>query len=120
MKQYEKHIKAAIESFGNVMSYEDVIEGLELGQYKLWPGSDSVIITESVELPLAKVLNLALAGGNLEELELMLRNIEAWAKENGYKRISLIGRPGWSKSFLKNNGYKANWIIMAKELKWAE
>lgn len=113
--KYEKHIRAALKEFGDVLSYEDVLQKIEQGEMKPWFGSDSVIVTESVDLPQAKLLNIALAGGNLEELELMLSDIEIWAKENGYKRISLIGRLGWSKSFLKNKEYKAKWIIMAKE-----
>jgi hypothetical protein len=34
----------------------------------------------------------------------------------GCTRVSLAGREGWSKTFLRDEGYKPKWFVLSKDL----
>jgi hypothetical protein len=113
----EPHLENALEYAGGTHATEDVFLGVVTGDYQFWPGEDSVIITEVIEFPQKTVLHYFLAGGNLGELEQMADEIEQWARrEEGIDSITLTGRKGWSRSFLRNKGYGATSVSMSKEL----
>lgn len=95
---------------------DDVKSGLTSGEYILWPGRNSAIVTEHFETPHGKFLNFFLAAGDLDELADMVVPIEDWAKKNGVTKITLYGRRGWGRTFLKKSGYKTHWVIMTKDI----
>jgi len=95
---------------------DDVKRGLLDGEYILWAGSKCAVVTEHYETPNGKFLNFFLAGGDVEELESMLKPIETWAKDFGVKKITLYGRRGWERSFMKDAGYKTHWVVMTKDI----
>ena len=112
------HIEAALEYAGGTHTIEDVVAEIAAGNMQLWPGQDSVIVTEIVRYPRKTVLNFFLAGGKLEELEPMSAAAERWAEtEHGCSSATLMGRPGWQKTFLAGRGYVPKLVYMSKELK---
>lgn len=78
---------------------DDILRGLILGKYTLWPGKKSAIVTEFVEYDSGKMKSLHwfLVGGDMDELMTMKPHIEAWGKSKGCKRVSCAGRKGWEK-----------------------
>jgi hypothetical protein len=42
--------------------------------------------------------------------------IESWGKSVGCTRVTLAGRKGWAKTFLKDEGYSPQWAVLAKDL----
>lgn len=98
------------------MTIDDVVFGLSTGEYRLWPGDRCAVVTEHYTGRTGKHLNFFLAGGDINELESMLPVIEAQARAEGVVRITLYGRRGWQRSFLKNSGYQTHWVVMTKEL----
>jgi hypothetical protein len=42
--------------------------------------------------------------------------IEQWGKSIGCSRVSLAGRKGWERTFLKDEGYEPKWFILCKDL----
>ncbi|MEX3555355.1 MAG: hypothetical protein VB131_01570 [Burkholderia gladioli] len=82
----------------------------------LWPGKRSAVVTEFVVYPQCVALNFFLAGGDLDELSEMEPVIAAWAKQCGCARITLVGRRGWTRSFLTDRGYEPKWVVLAKEI----
>jgi hypothetical protein len=46
----------------------------------------------------------------------MRPHIEAWGKSVGCTRVTLAGRKGWERTFLKDEGYEPQWFILSKEL----
>jgi hypothetical protein len=95
---------------------QDVWAGIVAGEYRLWPGEQCAVVTEEYENKQGKHLNFFLAGGDLDELETMLPVIEKYATDEGVVRITLYGRRGWEKSFLRSAGYKTHWVVMTKEI----
>jgi hypothetical protein len=118
-KEFERctpYIAAALEYSGGTHTVADVAEMIREGRAQFWPGLRSAIVTEINEYPRIKILNFFLAGGDIDELAIMSKFIENWAKMAGCQRITLVGRRGWERSFLKERGYKPKWFVLAKEI----
>lgn len=110
------HVVAALEYSGGSHAVEDIAEGIRQEHFQLWPGANSVIVTEIIVYPQLKNLHFFLAGGDLDELQLMHPLIESWGKSEGCSRVSLAGRKGWERTFLRDSGYEPKWFVMSKDL----
>jgi len=116
LERLRHHVEAALEYSGGTHNFDDVAEMVEQNRLQLWPAKDSVVLTEIVVYPRLKNLHYFLAGGDLDELSRMRPLIESWGKSIGCTRVTLAGRRGWAKTFLKDEGYSPQWSVMAKEL----
>ena len=116
LERLRHHVEAALEYSGGTHSFDDVAEMDEKQQLQLWPAKDSVVLTEIIVYPRLKCLHYFLAGGDLDELSRMRPMIESWGKSVGCTRVTLAGRRGWQKSFLKDKGYSPQWSVLAKKL----
>lgn len=112
-----KYIEDALEYSGGTHTFDDVAAGVLSGDFQLWHKDNSAIVTEIVVYPRLKDLHFFLAGGNLDELQQMTPIIEDWGKSVGCTRVSLAGRKGWQRTFLKDRGYEPQWQILSKELR---
>lgn len=111
-----KHVEAALDYAGGTHELSDIAAGLDSGQFNMFTGPDSIVITEFIEYPRKKALHIFLAGGHLDELERLLKMVEGLARRAGCTRVSLCGREGWSRSFMSKAGYKPNSRVMYKDL----
>jgi hypothetical protein len=116
LERLRHHVEAALEYSGGTHNFDDVAEMVEQNRLQLWPAKDSVVLTEIVVYPRLKNLHYFLAGGDLDELSRMRPLIESWGKSIGCTRVTLAGRRGWAKTFLKDEGYSPQWSVLAKEL----
>ena len=116
LERLRHHVEAALEYSGGTHNFDDVAEMVEQNRLQLWPAKDSVVLTEIIVYPRLKNLHYFLAGGDLDELSRMRPLIESWGKSIGCTRVTLAGRRGWAKTFLKDEGYSPQWTVMAKEL----
>jgi hypothetical protein len=116
LQRLRHHVEAALEYSGGTHGIEDIAEGLKKGRFQLWPADDSVVVTEIIVYPRLKNLHFFLAGGDLDELRLMRPLIESWGRDMGCTRVSLAGRQGWAKTFLRDEGYKPKWFVLSKDL----
>ena len=109
-------IDAALEYSGGTHTLDDIAAGIMSNRFQLWPGQSSAVVTEIIVYPQLKDLHFFLAGGDLDELKHMRPHIEAWGKSVGCTRVTLAGRKGWERTFLKDEGYEPQWFILSKEL----
>lgn len=109
-------IEAALEYSGGTHTLQDVGDMIASGAAHLWPGKRSAGVTEIVNTPGMRNMHIWLAAGEMEELKEMHRCVELWARAAGCKRVTLSGRKGWERSFLKDRGYSPRWVTMAKEI----
>ena len=116
LERLRHHVEAALEYSGGTHNFDDVVQMVEGHRLQLWPAKDSVVLTEIIDYPRLKNLHYFLAGGDLDELSRMRPLIESWGKSVGCTRVTLAGRRGWAKTFLKDEGYSPQWSVMAKEL----
>ena len=116
IRGYEKQITSALEYAANTYTFEDVCKAVSEGRLQFWPGPNSVVITEIIEYPQYRTLNYFLAGGNLAELAAMLPRIEAWGRMQNCTRAILIGRKGWERTFITQEGYAPELVVFGKTL----
>lgn len=81
---------------------------------QLWPGQKSAVVTEVVTHPTGlKSLTYWLAGGDLEELQFMEKQIAEFARSMGCTRVEIYGRRGWLKAL---TDYQDAGTILTKDL----
>lgn len=102
---FSSYIEDALVYANGSHTFEDVRAAVAAGRMQFWPGVKSVIITEILENPRYKALNLFLAGGNLAELERMTPLVLDWGRDQGCSRAMFLGRSGWERTFLTRTGW---------------
>lgn len=112
----EHHLENALEYSGGTHDVVHVFAGIAEGQFQMWAGEDSIIISEILEYPKLRALHFFLVGGHLEELQEMEKTVVDWARTRGCTRATTAGRVGWSRTFLKDRGYAPQWHVMCREL----
>ena len=116
LERLRHHVEAALEYSGGTHDFDDIVEMVGKNQLQVWPATQSIVLTEIIVYPRLKNLHYFLAGGDLDELSRMRPMIESWGKSLGCTRVSLAGRRGWAKTFLKDEGYSPQWTVLAKTL----
>ena len=111
----EKYIQDALD-IADTHNSVDILKGILDGVYELWTSENSAIVSQVIHYPKKIVLHLFLAGGNLTELEQLYRDIEKWSYFQGVSKITLDGRPGWTRSFLQGYNFKTKIYHLTKEL----
>jgi len=109
-------IEDALEYNDQGITLEDVLDGLSLGYYKLWPEAEGCCVTQIKELPNGTLVNIFLGAGNMNAIEKCVASIEGYAKCIGAKKVMLIGRRGWERTFLRGRGFNTPFTIMMKEI----
>lgn len=108
-------IEGALEYSGGTHDFDDIVEGVKSGMMQFWPASDAAAITEIVTFPKKKVLNIFLAGGNMDTIVDMNESAEHFAQLNGCSGMTIAGRKGWSR-VLKQKGYSEAFTILRKDI----
>ena len=110
-------IAAALVYAGGTHSVDDVLEACYRGEFQMWEGRASVVVTQVVVNPQKKEAVAFLAAGSLEEIQEMYPVVEAWALDIGCTRLSCHGRPGWERTWLtKDAGWRPELVVYSKEL----
>lgn len=118
LARYRHLIERALKHCGGTHQFEDVEQMVNEGRAVFWPLSDdSVVITEIVEHPRKRVLHIFLAAGKLEEIQNAAPFILEWGRFQRCTAASIVGRPGWKRTFLKATGWTdTGWATMTREL----
>jgi len=87
------------------------------GLAQRWQASDgSTIVSQLRSEPGGDVLDLWLAEGRLEPLLELHLEVQAWARDQGCRKMRIIGRPGWERVL---TGYVKTGVVLECEL-WVE
>lgn len=109
------HIEAALEYSGGTHSFADVEAGVLSGRMQIWPGKQSVAITEIVVYPRKKVLHVFLAGGDMCELIGMIDSAARWGRTHGCTSLTMSGRKGWER-VLSREGWQPVMVVMERAI----
>ena len=96
-------------AIGDTITREEIEQGLKIGMYKMFNNEDSVAITADHR----GVLRIGIAGGNINSLIKIEKDIIKYAKEKKYKCVDILGRIGWEKEL---EGYKRKAVLLRKEI----
>ena len=84
------------------------------GELTLWAGEDSILLTQVKDYPNFRAISFVIAGGDLEELREMERQIIPLAKAHGCTKAAIVdGRKGWLKAL---DGYKLQSVNLTKDI----
>ena len=99
----------------DLYSLDDVYRRIRDGEASLWLSNThkSAAVTTWMPSSVGLILNIWLAGGDLDELKEMLISMESWGRQHGAERSLIIGRRGWGKTL---DGYKDSATVFLKEL----
>lgn len=109
-------IEAALEYSNGTHTFGDVVGALVSGEMQLWATDTAAVVTELQMFPQYRACNFFLAGGDMNQLAHFQRVIGEWAKAQGCQRLTITGRRGWERTFLKDEGYTPKWTTFSKEL----
>jgi hypothetical protein len=115
LNHYRDVLEPALEYCGGTHTWDDIALGVLNGRYQLWFNENSAIISEIITYPRKSELNFFLAGGTLEGLAELYPAVEGWGKEQGCTGACCVGRKGWGKSFLADEGYEEHLVVLSKE-----
>ena len=105
------HIREALEHSGDMHTLADVYQRIEEGRAELHVGNRSAVVTQS--LSNGKHLHFWLAGGHLDELKTIERDVTAVAKARGFEKATIAGRRGWLRTL---DNYEEAATIMLRKL----
>ena len=94
-------LQPALDRIYNTHTLQDIFDAILRTDMQLSASSSSAMITEIVEHPQMKVVNVFLAGGVLDECVAAGAPggpIEQWARKQGAKALTVDGRPGWARA----------------------
>lgn len=110
-------IASALEMGAGTHTLDDVIAGLEAGDYQLWTTDKAACVTEIIVFPRKKALNFWLMGGDLADaMERIEPVARAWGSDRGCSLFLgyAIERPGWDRA-LRKFGYAPGWRVFWRQ-----
>src|SRR5438046_1107641 len=99
-------IERALAYSGGSHTLADIDMAVNRGEFQRWDGDRSTIITEIKQTPQQRILLYFLAEGALSELRAMAIGINEWGRSAGCVKAQLIGRRGWERSPILQDGWK--------------
>ncbi len=109
------HIEAALGYSNGTHDFESVREAITNGTMQLWPAKNSAAVTEIVEYARKTVINVFLAGGDLDEIASHIDTVAAWGKAQGCDSMTMSGRKGWLR-VLDKHGFEPVFVVMERVL----
>jgi hypothetical protein len=94
-------LQRAIRHGGDLHTRESLLRLLISGRAQLWPLANSAGVTLGIEYPNARILQIWLAAGKLDELLDYEPVVAEWARGNGYTHLEMNGRFGWRRALRK-------------------
>ena len=114
MERCRGWIEAALEYSGGTHTFDDIKQGIAERRMQLWPAPEGCLVTELINYPQKRLINVFLGGGRLEQLASMQEDVTAWAKTQGCTGAIITGRKGWQRAFEKY-GWKPVFVTLGKE-----
>lgn len=112
--ELQKRLKRALALAGNTYSVEDITQAVARGTMQCFVSGESFCITEVINAPRRRYLNIFMIVGELSILELH-NDILAFAEEAGCEFLQAYGRPGW-KPVVEKLGWKAEQIVFRRKI----
>ena len=108
-----KWIIGALKYSNGTHDFEDVVRGIEQGEFQLFANDRGCVVTPIPHYPRKKVLFVFLAGGDLEGVTDLHEEVIEFAKSRNCELMTMIGRMGWTKA-LKQHGWSVDSACMTR------
>ena len=94
---YHRHLARALERMGAVYTVSDILAAIAEGRMQSFTDGDSWAITQVVDYPRARMLDVLVALGDLEACRRLHDRILQYARDNDISLVQAYGRRGWLK-----------------------
>lgn len=103
----QERVEKMLLDFGGFYTFDDILRDILVGEMQSFALGESWAVTRICIFPQKSALEIVLAVGNLEELELLHTDIVGWARErgipalftyNGRLGFDAVKLPGWRKA----------------------
>lgn len=108
-------LEPALAYSGGTHEWSDVVSGVHSSRMQLWANERGAAITEILEYPRKRVLNVFLAGGDMDQILEMLESAKAWGAQQGCEAICMSGRKGWLR-VLNKHGWQEQFATMSSQI----
>ena len=108
-------LQKALDLMGNTYSLEDVVAMIDSGVMQSFAKNDTWVVTQIIDFPRKRVLELFLIVGDLEDLEEIYNDAVAFAQMQGCTLMRGFGRPGWKK-FAEPRGWTNGTTVYLKTM----
>lgn len=105
----------ALKRYGGTHTLQDVVDAISVGRMQSFVHGVSWAVTQVLDFPRKRVLELFLVVGRMEDMPNLRDQIEAYAKHIEADLIRANGREGW-RGFSKESGWSRKQSIFTKEL----
>jgi hypothetical protein len=103
----KKKLRKALAVAGDTYTLEDLLHEINEGTMQSFAESESWVVTQIVDFPRKRYLEIVFAIGNLADLKKIYPRLEAFARDNLCDGLRAFGRPGWMRQFEID---RAGWV----------
>ena len=92
---YHRKLTRVLDRMGGYYTAQDILSAIAVGKMQSFVEGDSWAVTQIALYPRAKVLEVLVALGNIDELRILHDRLLIFAAEIGASVIAAYGRRGW-------------------------
>jgi hypothetical protein len=92
---FNRKLARVLERMGSLYTVQDILSAIAENKMQSFVEGDSWAITQIVEFPRAKVLEVLVGLGDIDELRVLHDRVLVFAAEIGVSVIQAYGRRGW-------------------------
>jgi hypothetical protein len=108
-------LEQALEHGGGTFALHDIVQGLEEGRFQLFWNNGGMAVTEVIQCPQKRYLNIFLAAGEMKAVLKLHKKVEKFAREMECNFMQASARKGWEK-FNPEYGWKTTHTVYQREL----
>lgn len=108
-------LEQALEHGGGTYKLHDIVAGLEEGRFQFFHNTGGLAVTEIVQCPQKRYLNIFLAAGEMKAVVKLHRKVEAFARKHGCDFMQATARKGWEK-FNPEFGWSSTHTVYQRNL----
>jgi hypothetical protein len=117
MMGYAEKMERVLDRMGGIYLVDDLLTRITDGRMQSFAEGNSWAITQVIQFPRARQLQIVAAVGDLAELDAMHDRVLDYARANNIGLISTYGRRGWmARALARGWKIKAKNILYHKEL----
>jgi len=114
-ERYLAMVERALEGMGGTHTFQDILEAIEDGRMQSFAINNTWAITQVIDFPRKRVLEIFLVVGDMAEAEKLHDEVLAYGKSIGCQVARTFGRDGWAKQ-ARARGWTEGQRVFLKEL----
>lgn len=112
----KKKLDRALALAGHAYTLEDILHEIHEGRMQSFAEGESWAVTQIVDFPRKRYVEIVFAVGNLTELKEIYPRIEQFGREIQADGLRAFGRPGWMRQFnIDKHGWAETTRVYVRE-----